>query len=204
MGKVAPVLTRERMSHEEFMALYNEDTKAELIDGVVVIQTPASLSHERLFRFLFQVLAAYVDHQGLGEVLGSRTAVRLEEEHTYEPDLFFVSRDHISGEREVNGAPDLVVEIVSAGTYHYDTGIKRQVYERSGVRELWLLDPYGPEGTEVMRLDEASGRFVPLEPEGGIYRSAVVPGFWLRAEWLWPEGGRFPDTIEVLRTLCAL
>jgi Uma2 family endonuclease len=203
MAEVAPVLARERLTYEEFMAFCNEDMKADLIDGVIFLQTPASMAHERLFRFLLQVLAAYVASRGLGEVLGSRTAVRLESGHVYEPDLLFVSHKKVNiiKEQGVDGAPDLVVEILSAGTYFHDTGIKREVYERSGVRELWLIDPYGPEGTEVLRREEESGRFVAIEAEEGVYRSRVIPGLWLREEWLWPEGGRFPDVIEVLRSL---
>jgi Uma2 family endonuclease len=203
MAKVAPVLVRERLTHEEFMAFCNEDMKADLIDGVMFLQTPASNTHERLFQFLFNVFSIYVTRRNLGEIRGSRTAVRLESGHTYEPDLLFVSHKKVNiiKEQVVDGAPDLVVEILSSGTYFHDTGIKREVYERSGVRELWLIDPYGPEGTEVLRREEESGRFVAIEAEGGMYRSRVIPGLWLREEWLWPEGGRFPDVIEVLRSL---
>jgi Uma2 family endonuclease len=206
MSAIAPVLTKERMTHEEFMDWCDEDTKADLIEGVIIVQTPASTSHERLFKFLLKVLDLYVTQRGLGEVLGSHTAVRLEEGHTYEPDLLFVAQErrHIIGEMEVNGAPDLVVEILSAGTYYHDTGAKRAGYERAGVRELWLIDPYGAEGTQVLRRDAATASFVPVKPEGDIYHSEVIPDLWLRAEWLWPERGEFPDVIAVLEELGAL
>ena len=206
MSVIAPVLIKERMTHEKFIDWCNEDTKADLIEGVIIVQTPASIPHERLFKFLLKVLDLYVTQRGLGEVLGSHTAVRLEEGHTYEPDLLFVAQErrHIIGEMEVNGAPDLVVEILSAGTYYYDTGAKRAGYERAGVQELWLIDPYGAEGTQVLRQGIATGVFVPVRPEEDIYRSEVIPGLWLRAEWLWPERGEFPDVIAVLEELGVL
>ena len=75
MPAVAPVLIKERMTHEEFMGWCDEDTKADLIEGVIVVQTPAFTSHERLFNFLLKVLDLYVTQRGLGEVLGSHTAV---------------------------------------------------------------------------------------------------------------------------------
>ncbi len=205
MAAIAPVLRKERVTHEEFWEWCTEDIKADLIDGIIVVQTPASQTHERLFQFLLYVIGLYVSRKTLGQVLGSRTAVKLMPGHTYEPDLLFVSREReqIIKEMEIDGPPDLVVEILSASTYRYDTGDKRAGYERSGVRELWLIDPYGIEGTEMLVRDDASGTFVPAPFESGVYRSRALPGFYLRAEWLWP-GGPFPDVLEVLRELGVL
>ncbi len=207
MTALPPVLIEERMTHEEYMKFCDEDTKADLIDGVLIVQSPASIAHERLFQFLSRVIGIYVARKGLGEVLGSHAAVRLASGHTYEPDLLFVAREraHIIGEDYIDGAPDLVVEILSASTYHYDTGPKRVGYEQAGVRELWLIDPYGPKGTQVLRRDETTGTFLAVEPEGepegNIYRSAVIAGLWLREGWLWPPEEQFPDALDVLQEL---
>ena len=203
----APVLLRDRMTAEEFFHLCDEDTKADLIDGVMIVESPASYTHERLFKFLLHVLDLYVTCHTLGQVLGSHTAVQLEEGHVYEPDLLLIRRERegIIGEKQVNGAPDLVVEILSASTYHYDVGVKREGYERNGVGELWLLDPYGQEGTQMLVRDEATGRLRDVPFMGGVHRSAVIPGLWLRTEWLWPgEGEAHPDVIEVLHELNVL
>jgi len=97
------------------------------------------------------------------------------------------------------------VEILSASTYHYDVGVKREGYERNGAGELWLLDPYGQEGTQMLVHDEATGRFKDVPFIGGVHRSTVIPGLWLRTEWLWPgEGEAYPDVIEVLHELNVL
>ncbi|MFQ5857580.1 MAG: Uma2 family endonuclease [Anaerolineae bacterium] len=86
----------------------------------------------------------------------------------------------------VFGAPDLVIEILSAGTVTYDRGPKFRAYERAGVRELWLIDPYGPAGTEFYHLQ--GNRFIPVMPdEKGILRSVAVAGFWIDVAWLWPD-----------------
>jgi Uma2 family endonuclease len=210
MTALPPVLIKERMTHEEYMKFCDEDTKADLIDGVLIVQSPASDRHEVLFKFLLQVFDLYVTRRDLGQVRGSRTAVRLASGHTYEPDLLFVARDraHIIGEDYIDGAPDLVVEILSASTYHYDTGPKRVGYEQAGVRELWLIDPYGSKGTQVLRRDETTGTFLAIEPEGEpegyIYRSAVIAGLWLRQAWLWSPEEQFPDVLDVLRELGCL
>ncbi|HIC88019.1 MAG TPA: Uma2 family endonuclease [Anaerolineae bacterium] len=140
----------ERMTSDEFFGYAPEDQKAELIDGVMIVHSPPLVIRGRFFRFLFRLIGDFVEGYDLGEVFGSRTPVVLEEDQTYEPDIFFVARDriHLVGDKGVLGAPDLIVEILSAGTVHYDRGPKFRAYERAGVRELWLVDPYGPAGTE--------------------------------------------------------
>lgn len=201
-----PVVSRaetvERLTHEDFMRLAPEDKKAELIDGEIIMPSPAFDSHERLLGFLLTILTAFVRHFGLGQVRGSRYAVRIAEGHTYEPDILFVrqERAHLITERELLEAPDLVVEIISASTARYDRGPKRESYEIAGVRELWLIDPYGPAGTQFFQ--RQGDRLVEVAPVGGVIHSIVLPGFDLRTAWLWPGAdGELPDPIEVLREL---
>jgi len=201
------VLTRvevaERMTSEEFFRYAPEDQKAELIDGVMIVHSPPLDIHEKLFGFLFRLLAGYVEEQDLGEVRGSRTPVELEVDQTYEPDILFVTRERADmvESKGVFGAPDLVFEILSAGTVHYDRGSKFKAYERAGVRELWLIDPYGPAGTEFYQLQ--GQRFVPVMPDSdGILRSVAVSGFWIDVAWLWP-GGRFIPVRQALSQISA-
>jgi Uma2 family endonuclease len=201
------VLTRvevaERMTSEEFFRYAPEDQKAELIDGVMIVHSPPLVIHEKLQGFLYTLLRTYVEESDLGEVLGSRTPVELEAEQTYEPDILFVARERadIVETKGVFGAPDLVIEILSAGTVHHDRGSKFRAYERAGVRELWLIDPYGPAGTEFYQLQ--GKRFVPVMPDSdGILRSAAVPGFWIDVAWLWPAE-RFIPVRQALARISA-
>lgn len=188
----------ERMGVEEFFRDAPEDQKAELIDGVMIMPSPPLTIHEQLFSFLFRLLGGYTEELELGEILGSRTAVALDANNAPEPDILFVSADrrHIIQEKGVMGAPDLVIEILSAGTVRYDRGTKFDAYERAGVRELWLIDPYGPTGTEFYCLE--GGRFQPfISDADGILRSAAVSGFWIDVNWLWPQD-RFISVSQAL------
>jgi len=135
-------------------------------------------------------------------VRGSRTPVILAEDQVYEPDILFVSRERADmiQPHGVVGAPDLVVEILSRGTVAYDRGPKFRGYERAGVRELWLVDPHGPAGTEFYRLE--GDRFVPIVPREGVLESVTVAGFALQVTWLWPEE-RFVAVREALAWLNA-
>jgi len=144
--------------------------------------------HEKLFGFLFSLIRMYTEEHDLGETHGSRTGVELAPDQVYEPDIVFVARDRLGiiERKGIVGAPDFVIEILSAGTAHYDRGEKMRAYERSGVRELWLIDPYGPAGTEFYQLE--AQRFVPIAPDSqGMLRSTAVPGFLINVAWLWPR-----------------
>jgi len=203
MAVLSRVEVAERMTSEEFFRYAPEDQKAELIDGVMIVQSPPLVAHERLFRFLFRLLAAYVEEHDLGEVLGSRTPVELEIDQAPEPDILFVAKERLDiiQPKGVFGPPDLVIEILSAGAIHYDRGPKFRAYERAGVRELWLIDPYGPAGTEFYQLQ--ADRFAPVVPdEKGILHSVAVPGFWIDVAWLWPAE-RFIPVREALERITA-
>lgn len=179
----------ERMTSEEFFRRAPEDQKAELIDGVMIMPSPALDIHERMVGFLYTLLRMFAEAKGLGEIRGSRTPVRLEDDQTFEPDVLFVSRDRagIIRQEGVFGPPDLVIEILSASTASYDRGTKFRVYERAGVRELWLIDPYGPTGTEFYQ--RQGKRLKPIMPDqDGVVQSVALPEFRLRTAWLWPAG----------------
>jgi Uma2 family endonuclease len=191
-----------RWTHHDFMRLAPEDQKAELIDGALIVMPPPSFAHERLQGFLFSVIRVFVDFFHFGQVLGSRTAVRISPHHTYEPDILFVSRERqrIIAENEVLEAPDLVIEILSGSTAEYDRGVKRENYEKAGVRELWLIDPYGPAGTQFYQ--QQGDKLVEVAPVEGIIHSIALPNFQLRAAWLWPdEKGELPNSVAVLKEL---
>ncbi len=210
MAVFSRVEVAERMTSQEFFRYAPEDQKAELIDGVMIVQSPPLVAHERLQNFLLTLLCLYVEEHDLGEVLGSRTPVELEIDQAPGPDILFVARERrdIIQPKGVFGAPDLVIEILSAGTIGYDRGPKFRAYERAGVRELWLIDPYGPAGTEFYQLrpiptEPGGTRFVPVMPdEKGILRSVAVPGLWIDAAWLWP-GERFLPVRQALACITA-
>jgi len=73
--------------------------------------------------------------------------------------------------------------------------------KRAGVRELWLIDPYGPTGTEFFQL--RGSRLVPVMPdENGILQSVAVSGLWIDVAWLWP-GERFIPVRQALSQITA-
>ncbi len=175
-----------QMSYEEFLAWADEDTLAEWVDGEVIMTSPASKRHQEISDFLLSVLRIFVEQRDLGVILSAPFQMRLEHSGR-EPDLLFVATEHLERLKEtyLDGPADLVVEVVSPESAGRDRGDKFYEYAQGGVSEYWLLDPQ-LEQAEFYRLSE--GRYESVRPdEEGVYRSSVLPDFWLRVDWLWQE-----------------
>jgi Uma2 family endonuclease len=188
-----------RMSYEEFLAWADEDTLAEWVDGEVIMTSPASQPHQDVAGFLSSVMRIFVEHHQLGLTLIAPFQMKLERS-SREPDLIFLARDHLDRLRTtyLAGPADLAVEIISPESVGRDRGDKFYEYERAGIPEYWLLDPQARRA-EFYQLDAADVYQLISLDQAGIYRSAVLPGFWLQVSWLWQQP--LPRVLDVLREL---
>ena len=188
----------EPVTYEEFLAWADEDTLAEWVDGKVIMTSPAGNIHQDISGFLTSLLRVFVESSHLGVVRSAPFQMKLERSGR-EPDLLFVAAGHEDRLREgyLEGPADLVVEIVSPESVGRDRGEKFTEYEAGGVPEYWLLDPQR-RWAEFYLLEGGRYRLVWAGAEGQ-YRSRVLPGFWLRVEWLWQQP--LPPVLAVLREL---
>ena len=158
---------------EDYRAL-PEGAPYQLIGGELVSSPAPSTYHQKVLRNLFVVMWSYVSGKGLGELLFSPIDVYLEEGEAYQPDIVFVSKERmgiIKGDG-IWGAPDMVIEILSKSTAYYDMKHKKRVYERSGVREYWIVDPY-EKSVEVYERRGERFELVEYKKEGKV-RSEVL------------------------------
>jgi Uma2 family endonuclease len=172
---------------EEFCLLVPEGQKADLIDGVIYMASPDNTGANLLNLWLCGLMDLFVAERDLGSVVISRVAFRLGPTQSPEPDIAFVRKDRLRLIQPgyVDGPPDLAVEIVSPDSVERDYVQKLGLYRRAGVGEYWIVDPILQKLT-VYRLD-ARGRYRVVQPSKGILHSRVLPGFWLRPEWLWQD-----------------
>ncbi|MGH7215294.1 MAG: Uma2 family endonuclease [Tepidisphaeraceae bacterium] len=197
-----------RMSEEEFVAWYTfPEGKAEWSDGEVFLMAPISDEHDVLQWWLRSLLTLFAKRKDLGEVRGPQFVARL----TFprgrrravarrEPDIFFVSKKRLPllHKNHFEGAPDLVIEIVSPDDPGRDYRVKYREYEAAGVREYWVVDPL-TDTLEVHSLD-SNGAFKPLaQGADGRWTSRVVTGWYLKPDWLWER-----PRIDVLEALAEL
>jgi Uma2 family endonuclease len=140
---------------------------------------------------LLAIVGDFISILQLGEMIVAPFEVKLWlDGPSREPDLLFVSEANLVNltEKRFVGAPDLVVEVISADSVRRDRVDKFQEYEQAGVREYWLIDPR-PNRQQADFYDrDETGLFVPAElDEAGVFHSAVLPGFWLNVNWFWEE-----------------
>lgn len=188
-----------KLTYEQFLDWANEDTRAEWVDGAIIMPSPANTKHQRITQFVFRVMSEFAERRGLGEVFTAPYQMKLAHSGR-EPDVLFLAKDHLSRltETYLNGPADLVVEVISPGSVGRDRGDKFYEYQAAGIPEYWLIDPL-TERAEFYQLD-AAGRYqlIPSD-EAGLYHSKVLPGLWLRVEWLWQEP--LPAAATVLREI---
>lgn len=131
---------------------YEENTLIQLIDGEVVIGMAPIIKHQQI---VMKIIALFIRiaEQKQGQVFTAPTEVYLDEFNVYEPDILYLTPDSNCAVTEKNlvGAPDLVVEVLSPSTAKYDRSTKFQAYQQHGVDEYWIVDPVH-ETVEVWQL----------------------------------------------------
>lgn len=160
-----------------------DEQKAEYLEGIITMQSPASLTHEEIFGDILMQMRSFIKEKNLGRVLGSRFTILLDKQYRFEPDIVFISNENkgVFTEYEFVGGPDLVVEIVSKSTKKYDLIIKRELYSKYRVKELYFIDPID-KLIYVDFLENDNYKSVSLKP-GKAFESKVIEGFKVKVEF---------------------
>ncbi len=143
-----------KFTYEDY-CLMPEDRRYELIGGEFFMVLSPSVIHQRVVANLGAILRQFVIEKECGEVLYAPLDVVLSPQDVVQPDIMLITRErsHIVTDINIQGAPDLVVEILSPSTAERDRTIKKKLYTRYGVRELWLVNT-GAQIVEVYSLEE--------------------------------------------------
>jgi Uma2 family endonuclease len=189
------------VTFDEFCFLVKDGQKADLIDGVIYMASPDNTDANDWFVWLLGLMGFFVQIRDLGKIYGSRVAFRLAELGGPEPDIAFVRKDrlHLVQRGHVAGPPDLALEIVSPDSVERDYEQKRELYQRHGVAEYWIVDEMERKVT-LLRLG-VDKEYREVRPRKGELHSKVLPGFWLRPEWLWQDPR--PTGMDVLAQILA-
>lgn len=174
-------VTRVRLTYEEYISLPEDTRPCELINGELYMPPAPTRRHQRILINLLHAIDRFVREKDLGEVYIAPLDVVLDRARPLilRPDLLFVShaRRHILQER-IEGAPDLVVEILSPGSALRDRTEKTVWYGQYGVREYWLVDPE-TRAIEVRRLSAEGYEPLGVYEFGQILTSEVLSGLAL-------------------------
>ena len=183
-----------QMTYEEYLAWAGSDMFSEWVDGEVIVFMSVKRYHQRLVGFLIRCMTDIVDAGDLGEVLFAPSEMLIRDgRSSREPDVMFVAKANEARNTpdRVIGPADMVVEIVSEDSVTRDTRDKFLEYQAVGVPEYWLFDSReGHHGVVAYALVGERFETIALAADGAVH-SRVLPGFFIRPEWL--VGDTLPD-----------
>lgn len=131
-----------KLTYNDYLKIPDEK-RYELIEGDLYMVPAPDFYHQVVSRNIEFLLWDFVKKNGLGVVVHAPVDVVLTDEDVLQPDILFISheRRHIITEKNVSGAPDLLIEILSSSTQERDKIVKRTLYAKHGVKEYWIVDP---------------------------------------------------------------
>ena len=166
-----------KLTYEDY-AMTPEGERWELIDGELFMPPSPKEAHQSVQAALGTAMHNFARASGLGRVYFAPFDVVLSDHDTLQPDLLFVSQDrlHIITEDNVQGAPDLVVEIRSPSTARQDWTVKRDLYGRNGVKEYWLVDPEAAT-IAILLLEDGELKVSGVYGENDTVTASALEGF---------------------------
>lgn len=132
-----------KFTYEDYLLFPDDGRRHELIDGEHYMTPAPSIKHQQISMNLSRALSNYLAARRIGRAYAAPCDVVLSDTDVVQPDLLVVlsAKASIVTGRNILGAPDLIIEILSETTRKTDEIIKRKLYERYGVQEYWIVDP---------------------------------------------------------------
>lgn len=175
------ITDKKRYTYKDYLNI-RDDKRYELIGGELIMMTPSPVPyHQWISKNIGYEIERFVREKRVGKVFSAPCDVYLDDENVVQPDILFISHEriHIIGKNNIQGAPDLVIEILSESTAYNDLTKKKRLYAKFGVKEYWIVDPEG-KTIELYSLKE--GILVPVKSfsENDELESPLLPGLKIK------------------------
>ncbi len=163
-------IIKERRLSVNYYRILPEGAPYQLIEGELVMTPAPNPRHQIILGRLFMILYNFVEQRKMGIVLISPVDLYLDDENAFQPDIIFISNEGqaVIKNDGIYGPPDLVMEVISPSTAHYDLKEKFRVYERTGVKEYWIVDPEMNSIEIYISKDKRLSLFARVEERGEI------------------------------------
>jgi Uma2 family endonuclease len=178
-----------KLTYDDFLHFPDDGKRHELIDGEHYVTPSPNTRHQQVSGNLHFLMRAYLEAHPGGRVFYAPFDVVFSRYDVVEPDLLYVSdeRAEVLTDANVQGAPDIVIEIGSPGTRKRDETIKRRLYERGGVREYWVVDPVLDVVRVYRRGEHGFDRPRELSREAGdVLTTPLLPGLGMPLAQVFP------------------
>lgn len=173
---MSTVTAAKKLTYRDYESL-PEGAPYQLIDGELVMTPSPTFDHQQIVLALASLLRAFVLERNLGKVVVAPMDVYLTEDDVYQPDIIFISneRKKIIQER-IKGVPDLIVEVLFPSNAYLDLVRKKNVYEATGVKEYWIVDPM-EKSIDVFENVGNEFRSISKARHAGTVASKIIGGF---------------------------
>jgi len=197
-----PKILAEDMSFEEFVKRY-DGFKVEWNAGKVIQKPPKNEIHQVFLGIIHTLFFLYLSKTQVGRVFlhGYQMFIG-DDKPAHQPDLLIVLKAHYDRIKPeyLDGAADVIVEILSPATGATDRGLKFEEYETARVAEYWLIEPDAKR--MYLYVLNAEGYYKLQQPDATRYSSQVLKGFILDSAWLWrdelPAGQELIDIVQAM------
>ncbi len=173
-------VTSTKLTYEDYALIPDDGRRHEIIDGEHYVNPAPNTKHQRVLLRIAIALHNHVEAHQLGEVFIAPYDVILSDVDVLQPDLMFITAEHarLITAKNLQGTPDLVIEILSPSNRQYDEVLKRKQYDRFGVAEYWIVDPEN-DAITVYRRGASTFDCVVRAATDGTITSPLLPGFSL-------------------------
>lgn len=170
------VLHNKKYTYADYLQI-DDEKRYELIEGELVMVPAPNTRHQEISWKLEFLLSKFIMEKHLGKIFHAPTDVVFSSNMVFQPDVLSISKERLNiiEEQAIMGTPDLVVEIVSRASSFHDTVKKRDIYQKHGVKEYWLVFP-DEKAIEVMALEGTVYSGLSSAKESGKVRSKVLEG----------------------------
>lgn len=158
----------------EVFQMLPEGTLAEVINGSIYMSPSPSTEHQRILRELAFAIFDFVKQNRLGELFFAPYDVYFDDyANAVQPDIVFISEQkaHIIKKQFAQGVPDMLLEILSIGNSNHDLVLKKELYEKVGVNEYWIVNP---ETKETFGYTLKDGKYTSIGQFSGKINSILL------------------------------
>lgn len=172
-----------KLNYDDYAKIPQDGMRHEIIDGVHIVNAAPSTVHQHVSKRLQYQLYTKVELAGLGVLFNAPVDVQLSEFDIVQPDLVIILNENVRKitPTKIKVAPNLVVEILSPSTSELDHTLKKDLFERSGVQEYWIVDPFEQNIEQWILTD---GKFLQA-PSADPIVLKIAPGVSIAKESIW-------------------
>jgi Uma2 family endonuclease len=179
-------------TYEMYSALPDDGRHYEVVQGVLMMSPAPEMAHQGIIQRISRYLDEQIFSTNRGLVFTGPVDVVLESQKVVQPDVLVLLENHLDRlqEKSVEGAPDLVVEVISPSSATYDRLVKHNLYEQEGIPEYWLINPK-EQSIEVFVLEMGKYRSLGAFRNEQIVQSYLVPNETVQAAHFFSWAGKF-------------